>query len=128
MYIMDDVRMGIPGARMKSLGDSTPTRSLWKKVLDKVEEFHRIAGGQHGDLHDHNIMVVKTNGKTSIKIIDYGAFRSYKELRNIGHHVSYHRGMKVYNLGNGQNFIKNKNWLKHILNGSTQTPQSEYLL
>jgi len=118
-YIMDDARFGIPGARLESLEDIIQkgklSQSLIRRVLQKVHEFHRVVGGEHGDLHGDNIMVVKKGDKTSIKIIDYGAVRSYHELRRIGRPVNTHGGMNVFSLGSGQNYIRNRNWLKKVL-------------
>ena len=118
-FVMDDARFGVPEAKLESLEDIIQkgrlTKRLIRKVIEKVQEFHKVVGGEHGDLHGDNIMVVRKGDKTSIKIIDYGAFRSYRELRRLGRPVNTHGGMKVFSLGMGQNYIRNKNWLKKVL-------------
>ena len=79
-YIMDNVEMGSPHAKVHSLYKLRKVPNIMKSVYKVVEMFHKITGGQHGDLHGGNILVVKIGEKVYIRIIDYGAFKSLKEL------------------------------------------------
>jgi hypothetical protein len=83
--------------------------------IDVLARFHRITGGDHGDLHSGNILVIIKGRKVYIKIIDYGAFRLRKNLVNRAKKVSRYYNMNVYNVGNGQHFIYNSNSLKNLL-------------
>jgi hypothetical protein len=113
-YIMDNVEMGhlnskvIPLARVRK--QLSP--EFWNAIEKVVTDFHRIARGFHGDLHGDNIIIVKVGPKYYIKIIDYGAFRNFSELKHKDKPIKKHYGLNVYNLGKGQKFIYNKNFFK----------------
>ncbi len=120
-YVMNHAKLGIPGAKIYSLASVRKQLStrMWEEIKNKVRQFQNITHGQHGDLHGGNILIVKVptrHGKTKmyIRIIDYGAHRTFKELKYKGRHYKKHMGMKVYNLGVGQRFIKNQNWFKTL--------------
>jgi hypothetical protein len=85
-----------------------------------LAKFHRITGGNHGDLHGGNILVIVKGRKVYIKIIDYGAFRLRQELLRAKKVARYYN-MNVYNVGNGQRFIYNSNSLKNLLRTDTRT-------
>jgi hypothetical protein len=84
------------------------------KFKEFLYAFHRITGGNHGDLHGGNILVVVKGRSIYIKIIDYGAFRTRRELTK-ARKVARYYNMNVYNVGNGQEFIYNANSLKNLL-------------
>jgi hypothetical protein len=119
-YIMNHAKMGVSRARIIPLSEVRRTLKprMWEKIKEKVRQFQKITNGQHGDLHGKNILIVqipRRHGKTKtyIKIIDYGAHRRFKELKKARYYKVY-GGMKVYRFDSGQNFIKNKNWLKTL--------------
>jgi hypothetical protein len=117
-YVMDHVKMGDSRAKIFSLADvrSQITPDFWNKIKKKIKEFENITHGNHGDLHGDNILIVqsKKTGKTDIRIIDYGAHRTYKELKKKSFH-SRKNGLKVYNVGPGQKFRRTKNLIKALM-------------
>jgi hypothetical protein len=119
-YIMNDVKMGQPNAHVYSLSNirrrikQRDREILFKHVQNKINQFHNVTHGEHGDLHGGNILVITRPNGTNVKIIDYGAFRTFKELKHKGAFFHKHLGMKAYNLGPGQKFISDKSWLNRI--------------
>ena len=120
-YIMNDVKFGQPNAKVYSLSSirrkiKQPDRDiLYKRIQNKINQFHNITHGEHGDLHSGNILIVsKPDGTMNVKIIDYGAFRTFKELKHKGAYLTKHLDMKAYNLGPGQKFISDKSWFNRI--------------
>jgi hypothetical protein len=117
-YVMNNVRMGNKNAKIIHLGNirRSLTPNMFNTIQKAINNFHVITRGQHGDLHGGNILLVKVPGKgkrAQIKIIDYGAFRTNKELEKKGTHVR-HAGMKVYNMGPGQGFINNSSFFNSL--------------
>ncbi len=55
-----------------------PSPEFYNKLRQAIEDFWRITGGYHGDLHSSNIGI--HNGK--IKIIDYGSHKKFKTRIN----------------------------------------------
>jgi hypothetical protein len=127
-YIMDNVEMGSSKARVFTLHDfkkimkehqysNSTVYNIWKNILGTIKLFHKITKGQHGDLHGGNILIVMNGQNLSTKIIDYGAFRTNKELILRGRPLGKeHHGLNVYNVGVGQKFIYNANSIKNLLN------------
>jgi hypothetical protein len=115
-YIMDNVELG--DAKAKVYTFSQFKRAKIPGFLDffknAVKRFHTITKGNHGDLHGGNILIVVNGKNIRVNIIDYGAFRTRKELLNA--RAKYrHYNMNVYNAGKGQGFIYNSNSLKNLL-------------
>ena len=117
-YIMDDVRLGNPKAKMETVQDFIQKRRLTQqfiqKVFRKVREFHKVTGGEHGDLHGDNMMIVTSGGKTFIKIIDYGSFRKYSELGKLGKPLKHLNGLNIFKFDKGQLYVRNKNRLAQV--------------
>jgi hypothetical protein len=117
-YIMDNVKLGMENSRivsMANLGKRFNPKIL-EAIVKTVKEFQKITKGQHGDLHGDNILLVQPKeASVYIRIIDYGAHRTLKELKKIGPILKKHHGMNVYKPGQvGQHFVYNKNWLKKV--------------
>ena len=112
-YIMDSVEMGNPNAKVFTF-ESVKRQIPLELVEGVIKDFHRITRGMHGDLHGDNILCVQVNGKTYVRIIDYGAFRTFDEIKAKGKPVKKHLGINAYNLGKGQKFMYNKNHFKRI--------------
>jgi hypothetical protein len=114
-YIMDDVRLGNTRAKTETVQDLIErgglTRKFIQQVFKKVREFHKVTGGQHGDLHGENMMVVKSHGKTFIKIIDYGSFRKNSELTKLGKPYKHLNGVNIFKFDKGQLYVRNQNRL-----------------
>jgi serine/threonine protein kinase len=106
-YIMDRITKGV------SVKNLRPNEYLHykNKIQQKLNAFHAITGGEHGNLHGGNILILFEGN--NVKFIDYGAFRSTNELRKKKPYQTFN-GMNVYNLGQGEKFIHNNNRLKHI--------------
>jgi tRNA A-37 threonylcarbamoyl transferase component Bud32 len=117
---MDDVRLGNTRAKMETVQDVIQrgglTRKLVQQVFKKVKEFHVLTGGEHGDLHGDNIMVIKSGGRTRIKIIDYGSFRKYSELSRLGMPFKHVNGMDIFRFSQGQLYLRNRNRLRQLFN------------
>jgi len=114
-YIMDNVERGKPSAVHTFSKFKTAKIPGFLEMLAKVvKKFHEITKGNHGDLHGGNILVVVNGRQIRINIIDYGAFRTRKELLNAQPKYRYYN-MNVYNVGNGQKFIYNSDSMKNLL-------------
>jgi len=117
-YIMDDVRLGNTRATMETVQEFIQKRRITQRfirtVFRKVREFHKVTGGEHGDLHGDNMMIVKSGGKTYIKIIDYGSFRKYSELGKLGKPLKHLNGLNIFKFKQGQLYVRNKNRLGQV--------------
>lgn len=59
--------------------ETCPTPEFFKKLKKTIEDFWRITGGFHGDLHDSNIGVIHDDKDIKkIVILDYGSHKKFK--------------------------------------------------
>jgi hypothetical protein len=110
-YVMDNVELGDPAAKTftfyqikKRFGNM-----FNDAVLQTLEMFHKITGGQHGDFHGENILFVQRGRKLDVRIIDYGAWKSDAEL--LGDPVRNN----IFRLANGRLFRKNENMMAYLV-------------
>ena len=121
-YIMNHAKHGNPNAVITPITQAKKIDvKLWSKIIKKVRNFQRITGGEHGNIHGNNILLVTIPGnpKTFIKIIDYGSHRSHEELKNKIKESKKHFGMNLFSFKTGgQKFIHNNNALKTMIRKS----------
>lgn len=110
-YVMDNVELGDPTAKTftfyqikKRFGNM-----FNDAVLQTLDMFHKITGGQHGDFHGENILFVQRGRKLDVRIIDYGSWKSDAEL--LGDAIKNN----VYRLANGRLFRKNENMVAYLI-------------
>ena len=110
-YVMDNVELGDPAAKTYTFYHiQKHFKNIFNgAVLQTLDMFHKITGGQHGDFHGENILFVRRGQKLDVRIIDYGAWKSDAEL--LGEAL---RG-NIYRLANGRLFRRNENMVKYIL-------------
>jgi hypothetical protein len=86
-------------------------------VLQTLDMFHKITGGQHGDFHGENILFVQRGRKLDVRIIDYGSWKSDAELLGdaIASSKVQNRKNNIYRLANGRLFRKNENMMAYLV-------------
>lgn len=87
IYVMDHVTFGKQVQYMTLYkyvrSNSLDHESFIKKFHKVLKSFYDITSGLHGDLHDHNVMVILNKNKlVNVKIIDYGMFTPFMNTYN----------------------------------------------